>query len=205
MQLGETIATYDVALALRGESGKFDVTSPTGETYHVVCAPNHSITKLEWSGNSTNPDPFLIRKVAEPVTAETGKSPAEMMESAAKARAVKSPFLIDSSEVPKEDPKAVNKDLPTLVAKNAETGLKSRRMAEIDLLFLESDPETKQPSACVCLKTAPEQHGETLVTTPCTNFNDLDAEIRRLHAQLDDIRYRARKRFYQAQNVAASA
>ena len=36
MQLGEKIATYDVALALRGESGKFDVTSPTGEIYHVT-------------------------------------------------------------------------------------------------------------------------------------------------------------------------
>ncbi len=37
MQLGETIATYDLGLALRGESGKFEVTSPAGEIYHVTC------------------------------------------------------------------------------------------------------------------------------------------------------------------------
>ena len=42
MQLGETIATYDVALALRGENGKFDVTSPSGDVFQVTCTPNHA-------------------------------------------------------------------------------------------------------------------------------------------------------------------
>lgn len=46
MQLGETIATYDVGLALRGESGKFEVTSPVGEIYQVTCKANHSISNL---------------------------------------------------------------------------------------------------------------------------------------------------------------
>ena len=196
MQLGEIIATYDVALALRGESGKFDVTSPSGETYHVTCAPNHSITKMEWSGNGATPQPFMIRKVAE-----TGKSAADLIENAMKTRAAKSPFLIDSPEVQK----SLGKDLQATVARNVEAGLKSQAMAEFDLLFLENDPETKQPAACVCLKNAPEQQPATLMTASCANFNELDAEIRRLHAQLDEIRYRARKKFYQAQNVAASA
>ena len=201
MQLGETIATYDVALALRGESGKFDVTSPNGETYHVVCAPNHSITKMEWSGNGANPQPFMIRKVAEPVTTEIVRTAVEAIENASKARVSKSPFLIDTTE----EPKAMNKDLPVVVAKNAEPGLESGRMAELDLLFLDSGLETKQPTACVCLKNSPEGQTESLMTATCVNFNELDAEIRRLHAQLDEIRYRARKKFYQAQNVAASA
>jgi hypothetical protein len=52
MRPGETIATYDVGLALRGKSGKFEVTSPTGEIYEVTCNPNHSISNLEWSSNA---------------------------------------------------------------------------------------------------------------------------------------------------------
>ena len=74
MQLGETIATYDVALALRGESGKFEVTSPSGEIFHVTCKPDHSISSLQWSGNQAGPQPFLLRKVAEPVSQEPGKT-----------------------------------------------------------------------------------------------------------------------------------
>jgi hypothetical protein len=204
MQLGETIATYDVALALRGESGKFDVISPTGETYHMTCAPNHSITKMEWAGNGASPQPFLIRKVAEPVMAETGKGSASTMENTTRTRAARSPFLIDSSE----DLKSGEKDLPPLVAKNTDSVSQSGRMAELDLLFLENDPEHKQlAAACVCLKikSGSEQHAEMSITATCANFNELDAEIRRLHARLDDIRYRARKKFYQAQVVAAGA
>jgi hypothetical protein len=74
MQLGEKIATYDVALALRGEGGKFDVTSPTGEIYHVTCKSGHSITNLQWSGDGANPQPFVIRKVAEPVSTAPEKT-----------------------------------------------------------------------------------------------------------------------------------
>jgi hypothetical protein len=36
-------------------------------------------------------------------------------------------------------------------------------------------------------------------------FNELDAEIRRLHAELDEIRARAKKKFYRAQASAAGA
>jgi hypothetical protein len=49
MKLNDSISTYDVAEALQGESGKFEVTSPNGER---------------------NLQPFLVRKVAQPVTTE---------------------------------------------------------------------------------------------------------------------------------------
>jgi hypothetical protein len=39
----------------------------------------------------------------------------------------------------------------------------------------------------------------------CTSFNEFDVEIRKLHAELDQIRSRARKKFYMAQAAAASA
>jgi hypothetical protein len=201
MQLGETIATYDVALALRGESGKFDVTSPNGETYHVTCAPNHSITKMEWSGNGSNPQPFLIRKVAEPVAVEALKSSGETAGNAAQIRPTKSPFLIDSPE----EGTGTHKDVLAVVAKTPDLAIKFGAMADLELLFVESDPKTKLSTACVCLKSGPELQPETRITATCATFNELDAEIRRLHAQLDDIRYRARKKFYQAQYIVASA
>jgi hypothetical protein len=37
------------------------------------------------------------------------------------------------------------------------------------------------------------------------NFIELDAEIRRLHAELDEIRSRAKKKFYRAQASTAGA
>jgi hypothetical protein len=37
-----------------------------------------------------------------------------------------------------------------------------------------------------------------LISAPCFTFNELDAEIRRLHAELDEIRARAKKKFYKA-------
>lgn len=83
MQLGEKIATDDVALALRGESGKFDLTSATGEIYHVTCKSGHSITNLQWSGDGVNPQPFVIRKVAEPVSAAPEKTAPKLGESPA--------------------------------------------------------------------------------------------------------------------------
>ena len=70
MKLNDSITTYDVAEALQGESGKFEVTSPNGERYFVTCLPGHSIASLEWAGNEPNLQPFLVRKVAQPITTE---------------------------------------------------------------------------------------------------------------------------------------
>ncbi len=70
MKLNDSITTYDIAEALQGENGKFEVTSPTGERYIVTAQPGQSITSLEWAGNETNTQPFVVRKVAHPVAAE---------------------------------------------------------------------------------------------------------------------------------------
>lgn len=82
--------------------------------------------------------------------------------------------------------------------------------SSLDLLYLERDPSTKQPSACVCVKgSVPKDFAgvkaDKLITSPCLSFIELDAEIRRLHAELDEIRSRAKKRFYRAHAATAGA
>jgi hypothetical protein len=196
MQLGQTIATYDVALALRGESGKFVVTRPGGETYHVAC-------ELQSSGNGSNPQPFLIQKVAEPVPSsipeKTGDS---VSETPMPSRAAKTPFLIDlgannagseARETPDSSPAASLPDPKIVDVEN------------LDLFYLEVGADSEQPTACICLRSELQPDRAKRLTNECRNFNEFDAEIRRLHAQLDDIRYRARKKFYQAQVIAAGA
>jgi hypothetical protein len=85
--------------------------------------------------------------------------------------------------------------------------LQSPEIASLGLLYLESDPRTNLPSACVCLKGRQQEQGFKVerLTLACTSFNELDVEIRRLHAELDEIRYQARKKFYNAHAAAASA
>jgi hypothetical protein len=73
MKLNDSITTYDIAEALQGETGKFEVTSPNGERYFVTCQPGHSIVSLEWAGSDPNQQPFLVRKVAQPVSLEGRK------------------------------------------------------------------------------------------------------------------------------------
>jgi hypothetical protein len=179
MRLGETIATYDVGLALRGKSGRFEVTSPTGEIYDVTCKPDHSISNLEWSSNGTDHSPFLIRKVAERTSPIETTATAGMLE---------------------EESQIASPPLPFVVEHAAVEGTSSNA-GKIELMYIEDDPETGQPSACVYLK------GEavTLMTSRCATFNELDCEIRRLQAQLDEIQSRAKKMFYKAQAIAASA
>jgi hypothetical protein len=82
--------------------------------------------------------------------------------------------------------------------------------SSLDLVYLESDPRTQQPSACVYLKTNCKQDyagikAENLIINPCVSFIVLDMEIRRLHAELDEIRARAKRKFYKAEAAAASA
>lgn len=77
-----------------------------------------------------------------------------------------------------------------------------------DFLYLESDPRTNQPSACIYLKShGPQDYAgagaDTLITAPCLSFIELDAEIRRLHAELDEIRARAKRKFYKAEAALA--
>lgn len=206
MQLGETIATYDVALALRGETGKFEVTSPAGETYHVTCKPNHSISSFEWSGNRPDAQPFLIRKVAGPVSPEQGKETAAgAVDGTVPPQSARAPFLVENQE---DEGKPSPQKVSAIIASTPIDNLQQREGADLDLLYLESDPRTQRPSACVYLKGGQRDHAiltEILMTSTCTTYNELDAEIRRLHAQLDEIRSLAKKNFYKAQMVAASA
>jgi hypothetical protein len=82
--------------------------------------------------------------------------------------------------------------------------------SSLDFVYLESDPRTQQPSACIYLKGAGQQDyagvkADRLVTAHCLNFIELDAEIRRLHAELDEVRARAKKKFYKTHAAAAGA
>jgi hypothetical protein len=80
----------------------------------------------------------------------------------------------------------------------------------LDLAYLESDPSTRQPSACIYVKARSRKSyagvaADKLLTSRCLNFIELDAEIRRIHAELEEIRARARKKFYRAESAAAGA
>jgi hypothetical protein len=189
MRLGETIATYDVGLALRGKSGRFEVTSRAGDIYDVTCKPSHSVSNLEWSGLESSGDgadaPFLIRKMAEgssPV--ETKTTPTEATEQHSHAPSSPLPFVLEQ----------------------AATEALSSSAGNIELIYLEDDPGTGQPSACICLRSQDRsREAATLLTSRCATLNELDSEIRRLEAQLDEIRSRAKKMFYKSQAIAASA
>jgi len=203
MQLGETIATYDVALALRGESGKFVVTSPAGEIYQVVCKQNHSIVNLQWSGNGSTSQPFLIRKVAEPVPSSVAeKTGAGANEAPGQPGAAKTPFLIGTSD---SDTGSGTREALDSTPAGSILDPKMEEVEDLYLVYEEAGAASDQATAWVCLAGGLQRDRGTLVTNACTTFNAFDAEIRRLHAQLDDIRCRARKKFYQAQVVAARA
>ncbi|MGA2356583.1 MAG: hypothetical protein ABSG02_18985 [Terriglobales bacterium] len=78
----------------------------------------------------------------------------------------------------------------------------------LDLVYLERDPSTQLPSACIYVKASARHDyagitADKLLTSQCLSFVELDAEIRRLHAELDEIRARAKKKFYRAESAAA--
>lgn len=82
--------------------------------------------------------------------------------------------------------------------------------ATLDFLYLESDPKTKQPSACLYVKSCGREEyagvqADRLLSSPCLSFIEFDAEIRRLHAELDEIRARAKKKFYRAEATEIGA
>jgi hypothetical protein len=186
MRIGETIATYDVGLALRGKSGKFEITSPTGEIYEVTCKLSHFTSNLEWSNDGTDNSPFFIRKLAERASPAETKATTTGISEEESRTASALPFVLEH---------AVDDEHSTVAA-------------DVELLYLEDNPETGQPSACVYLKIDLRDHafdGQPLLTSRCATFNELDSEIRRLQAQLDEIRSRAKKMFYKTQAFAASA
>jgi hypothetical protein len=80
----------------------------------------------------------------------------------------------------------------------------------LDFLYLEKDPRTQQPSACIYLKSSGQQDfagvgADRLISAHCLTFIELDAELRRLHAELDEIRAQAKKKFYKAEVAMGAA
>jgi len=81
--------------------------------------------------------------------------------------------------------------------------------SNLDFLYLENDTRTLQPSACIYVKaTGTEDYAgvkaDKLIYAHCLSFIELDGELRRLHAELDEIRARAKKKFYKAEAAAAA-
>lgn len=68
LDLNETVVAYDLAEALEGESGKFEIITPNGERFTLTCSPTHSIKNFRSIAES--PQPLRIRKVAELRTAQ---------------------------------------------------------------------------------------------------------------------------------------
>jgi hypothetical protein len=80
----------------------------------------------------------------------------------------------------------------------------------LDFVYLDGDPRTMQPSACLYIKAAGREdyagiEAAKLISARCLSFIELDAEIRRLHAELDEIRARAKKKFYKAHAAGVGA
>ena len=80
----------------------------------------------------------------------------------------------------------------------------------LDFVYMESDPRTQQPSACVYLKAGGTEDyagvkADRLISSQCLSFIELDSELRRLHAELDEVRARAKKKFYKTHAAAAGA
>ena len=67
INLNETLLALDPAEALRDEVGKFEVTSPSGEKFSVICRTGQSITNIRLEVKSQNPQvqQWRIRKVGE--------------------------------------------------------------------------------------------------------------------------------------------
>lgn len=64
LNLNETLLAYDPAEALADEVGKFELTSPTGEKFTVICRHGHSITNIRVETNG-HPRQWHIRKVGD--------------------------------------------------------------------------------------------------------------------------------------------
>ncbi len=80
----------------------------------------------------------------------------------------------------------------------------------LGLLYLEKDPRSEQPSACICVKPSGTQDyagvpADQLISAHCMSFLQLDAELRRLHAELDEIRAQAKKKFYKSEVTVGAA
>jgi hypothetical protein len=65
LNLNETLRAYDPAEALRDEVGKFEVISPSGAKFTVICRSGVSITNILLETNRHPNQQWHIRKVGE--------------------------------------------------------------------------------------------------------------------------------------------
>ena len=69
LKINETVAGYDLAELLHGESGIFEATSPVGEKFQCVCRAGASISNLRPITAHTAPDSqqkaWRARKIGE--------------------------------------------------------------------------------------------------------------------------------------------
>ena len=65
MQINETVRAYDLAEALRGESGKFEVVTSQGIRLIVTALPGHSIANLRLASEGGSDQMLWIKKVAD--------------------------------------------------------------------------------------------------------------------------------------------
>ncbi len=65
MQINETIRAYDLAEALRGESGKFEVVTSQGTRLIVTALPGHSIANLRVATENGSEPMIWIKKIAD--------------------------------------------------------------------------------------------------------------------------------------------
>lgn len=66
LSLNETLITYDPAQPLEAEAGVFEVTTPTGDKFQVVCRPGRSITNIRYAPeHHAKPQPWRVKKIAE--------------------------------------------------------------------------------------------------------------------------------------------
>jgi hypothetical protein len=71
MQLNETVRAYDLAEALRGESGKFEVVTSQGTRMIVTAIPGHSIANLRIATEGGSEQMIWIKKIADFQTVPT--------------------------------------------------------------------------------------------------------------------------------------
>ena len=198
MQLGETIATYNVDLALRGERGKFEVTSPDGAVFYITSKVNQACSDVQLPDKRSYSRAFLVKKIAEPISVETEGKMA--LENAGVQAASPVPFLIENEDEVKAETREA-----TGSSDNNEEG--APEICDLQFHYSEGDATTKQPFALIYTGREVENGRvpRTSLTARCVSLNDLDAEIRKLQAQLEEFQSRAKKKFYQAQAAAASA
>ncbi len=74
LNINEIVLAYDPAEALRDETGKFEVISPSGEKFSVICREGSSITSIHLETKNNPSQQWQIRKVGQLQASQQSKS-----------------------------------------------------------------------------------------------------------------------------------